>query len=185
MSAAKMDVAQSTEHMIASSSMNPIRLDSKDHFLQQNSTGTSIEDDSTAGDIVANNLANQLASQFARYELTQPPPYYSTDNYTMQQSTSDVIDRSAHHDVEKVIEVSPNGRYARLNTLLGKGAYKIVYKGIDREEGYEVAWNIFSQVGAMNTMSFFGCFPSFLNLALPPFYFPFILNSQQPPTMES
>jgi hypothetical protein len=146
MSAAKMDVAQSTEHMIASSSMNPIRLDSKDHFLQQNSTGTSIEDD---GDIVANNLANQLASQFARYELTQPPPYYSSDNYTMQQSTSDVIDRSAHHDVEKVIEVSPNGRYARLNTLLGKGAYKIVYKGIDREEGYEVAWNIFSQVNTM------------------------------------
>ncbi|KAG0340195.1 hypothetical protein BG000_000447 [Podila horticola] len=25
----------------------------------------------------------------------------------------------------------------------GKGAYKIVYKGIDREEGYEVAWNCF------------------------------------------
>ncbi|KAF9181966.1 hypothetical protein BGZ51_005043, partial [Haplosporangium sp. Z 767] len=30
-----------------------------------------------------------------------------------------------------------------LNTVLGKGAYKIVYKGIDREEGYEVAWNCF------------------------------------------
>lgn len=25
--------------------------------------------------------------------------------------------------------------------MLGKGAYKVVYKGIDREEGYEVAWN--------------------------------------------
>ena len=22
-----------------------------------------------------------------------------------------------------------------------KGAYKVVYKGLDREEGYEVAWN--------------------------------------------
>ncbi|KAF9437342.1 hypothetical protein BGZ76_001108, partial [Entomortierella beljakovae] len=30
-----------------------------------------------------------------------------------------------------------------LSTVLGKGAYKIVYKGIDREEGYEVAWNCF------------------------------------------
>ncbi|KAF8981122.1 ATP binding, partial [Entomortierella lignicola] len=30
-----------------------------------------------------------------------------------------------------------------LNSVLGKGAYKIVYKGIDREEGYEVAWNCF------------------------------------------
>ncbi|KAI7860537.1 kinase-like domain-containing protein [Circinella umbellata] len=33
------------------------------------------------------------------------------------------------------------GRYLRLNTLLGKGAYKVVYKAIDRQEGYEVAWN--------------------------------------------
>ncbi|KAF9425925.1 hypothetical protein BGZ94_007098, partial [Podila epigama] len=52
------------------------------------------------------------------------------------------IDHSKH-DPEKVVEVSPNGRYAKLNSVLGKGAYKIVYKGIDREEGYEVAWNCF------------------------------------------
>ncbi|KAJ3190011.1 signal transducing kinase of the PAK [Gaertneriomyces sp. JEL0708] len=44
-------------------------------------------------------------------------------------------------DQERVIETSPNGRYAKLNQLLGKGAYKVVYKAIDREEGYEVAWN--------------------------------------------
>nr|KAJ3417671.1 ATP binding [Polyrhizophydium stewartii] len=47
-------------------------------------------------------------------------------------------DRSA---AERVIEESPNRRYAKLNQILGKGAYKIVFKAIDREEGYEVAWN--------------------------------------------
>lgn len=137
-----MDVAQSTDHMIPSSvpSIAAPRLDSKDHFLQQPSH-VSVDEDP---DKPANNLANQLASQFARYDLSQPPSYYGADNYTMQ--TNEVIDRSTYHDVEKVIEVSPNGRYARLNTLLGKGAFKIVYKGIDREEGYEVAWNVFSQV---------------------------------------
>ncbi|CAG8504725.1 6772_t:CDS:2, partial [Racocetra persica] len=40
-------------------------------------------------------------------------------------------------DQETVIEESPNCRYAKLNTILGKGAYKVVYKAIDREEGYE------------------------------------------------
>ncbi|KAF9355270.1 hypothetical protein BGX34_010564 [Mortierella sp. NVP85] len=57
-------------------------------------------------------------------------------------SLAEYIDHSKH-DPEKVVEVSPNGRYAKLNSVLGKGAYKIVYKGIDREEGYEVAWNCF------------------------------------------
>jgi WNK lysine deficient protein kinase len=54
---------------------------------------------------------------------------------------SEIIDQSRSRDAEKVVEISPNERYVRLNTLLGKGAYKIVYKAIDREEGYEVAWN--------------------------------------------
>ncbi|KAJ3295889.1 signal transducing kinase of the PAK [Borealophlyctis nickersoniae] len=45
------------------------------------------------------------------------------------------------HDTERVLESSPNNRYAKLNQILGKGAYKVVYKAIDREEGYEVAWN--------------------------------------------
>ncbi|KAI8929859.1 kinase-like domain-containing protein [Entophlyctis helioformis] len=48
------------------------------------------------------------------------------------------VDRS---DTERVVEESPNRRYAKLNQILGKGAYKVVYKAIDREEGYEVAWN--------------------------------------------
>ncbi|KAI8992017.1 kinase-like domain-containing protein [Mycotypha africana] len=45
-------------------------------------------------------------------------------------------------DTERVLELSNNGRYAKLNTFLGKGAFKCVYKAIDREEGYEVAWNV-------------------------------------------
>ncbi|KAJ2964568.1 hypothetical protein NQZ79_g451 [Umbelopsis isabellina] len=77
-------------------------------------------------------LTRQLAAQYP-------------DNYVSQypsSSSNDVIDRSSQHDTEKVVEVSPNGRYARLNTVLGKGAYKIVYKSIDRDEGYEIAWNV-------------------------------------------
>ncbi|KAI9028292.1 kinase-like domain-containing protein [Phycomyces nitens] len=50
---------------------------------------------------------------------------------------------------EHVVAVSPNLRYGRLNTLLGKGAFKVVHKAIDREEGYEVAWNVL-QIGQEN-----------------------------------
>lgn len=35
----------------------------------------------------------------------------------------------------------PNSRYGKLNIILGKGAYKVVWKAIDREDGIEVAWN--------------------------------------------
>ncbi|KAI1317083.1 ATP binding [Mortierella claussenii] len=67
---------------------------------------------------------------------------HEEDHERNYSSFSEYIDHSKH-DPEKVVEVSPNGRYAKLNSVLGKGAYKIVYKGIDREEGYEVAWNCF------------------------------------------
>ncbi|KAI8148281.1 kinase-like domain-containing protein [Fennellomyces sp. T-0311] len=79
-------------------------------------------------------------------------------NYPTKRSLGDgrqneIIDHSKSHDTEKVVEVSPDsGRYLRLNTLLGKGAYKVVYKAIDREEGYEVAWNSMQSMNNMNKL---------------------------------
>lgn len=40
-----------------------------------------------------------------------------------------------------VIEVSPKGRYKCYNDILGRGAYKIVYRAYDTHNGIEVAWN--------------------------------------------
>lgn len=43
---------------------------------------------------------------------------------------------------ERILEYGgPNNRYGKLNVILGKGAYKVVWKAIDLEEGIEVAWN--------------------------------------------
>ncbi|KAF7683687.1 Serine/threonine-protein kinase pkpA [Astathelohania contejeani] len=39
-----------------------------------------------------------------------------------------------------IVEISPGGRYTRLNNSLGIGSYKKVFKAIDVEEGIEVAW---------------------------------------------
>lgn len=38
-------------------------------------------------------------------------------------------------------EVDPTGRYMRYNVILGRGAFKTVYKAFDEVEGIEVAWN--------------------------------------------
>ncbi|KAI9483984.1 MAG: kinase-like domain-containing protein [Benjaminiella poitrasii] len=54
----------------------------------------------------------------------------------------DLIDRSNVNQLERVLEWAPNKRYGRLNTLLGKGAFKVVHKAMDFDEGYEVAWNV-------------------------------------------
>ncbi|KAI8901622.1 kinase-like domain-containing protein [Globomyces pollinis-pini] len=62
-------------------------------------------------------------------------------DYDQVQNQNILLDQNDRTDSDKVIEESPNKRYARMNHVLGKGAYKIVYKAIDREEGYEVAWN--------------------------------------------
>ncbi|XP_052175138.1 probable serine/threonine-protein kinase WNK3 [Diospyros lotus] len=39
------------------------------------------------------------------------------------------------------VEVDPSGRYGRYKEILGKGAFKKVYRAFDELEGIEVAWN--------------------------------------------
>lgn len=39
------------------------------------------------------------------------------------------------------VERDPRGRYVRYNEILGKGAFKTVYRAFDRLDGIEVAWN--------------------------------------------
>lgn len=105
--------------------------DSIDSGVYSPSTETAPKN-TTASSI---SLVRQLAAQFPEYERT--PLMEPFGGVWMNPNTE--IDRS---DVERIIEVSNNGRFAKLNTFLGKGAFKVVYKAIDREEGYEVAWNV-------------------------------------------
>ncbi|KAI4355269.1 hypothetical protein L6164_004059 [Bauhinia variegata] len=42
---------------------------------------------------------------------------------------------------EDCVEKDPTGRYLRYNEILGKGAFKTVYRGFDAVDGIEVAWN--------------------------------------------
>jgi len=42
------------------------------------------------------------------------------------------------------VQKDPTGRYIRYNDVLGRGAFKTVYKAFDEVEGIEVAWNLMS-----------------------------------------
>eukprot|EP00268_Persea_americana_P015859 TRINITY_DN17490_c0_g1_i1.p1 TRINITY_DN17490_c0_g1~~TRINITY_DN17490_c0_g1_i1.p1 ORF type:complete len:665 (-),score=116.71 TRINITY_DN17490_c0_g1_i1:1858-3852(-) len=39
------------------------------------------------------------------------------------------------------VEMDPTGRYIRYNEVLGRGAFKTVYKAFDEIDGIEIAWN--------------------------------------------
>ncbi|CAI8607704.1 unnamed protein product [Vicia faba] len=42
---------------------------------------------------------------------------------------------------EDFVEKDPSGRYIRYNEILGRGAFKTVYRAFDEVDGIEVAWN--------------------------------------------
>jgi serine/threonine protein kinase len=75
-------------------------------------------------------------------------PLQSPTGNEGEQAVSDEFDSSSRggniHEQERIIEYGGGSasQYAKLNTILGRGAYKTVWKGLDREEGIEVAWNI-------------------------------------------
>lgn len=41
----------------------------------------------------------------------------------------------------RVTDISPTGKYVRYAEVIGRGSYKIVHRGFDRERGIEVAWS--------------------------------------------
>lgn len=66
--------------------------------------------------------------------------FENTEGTSLTSISIRAIDTSKEDD-ESSPEYSPNGRYRKLNILLGSGTFKNVYKAIDEEEGKEVAWN--------------------------------------------
>ncbi|GAB2296164.1 Serine/threonine-protein kinase wnk8, variant 4 [Dionaea muscipula] len=61
----------------------------------------------------------------------------------MSSITSDLMFLKMKMDCDDldVAERDPSGRYVRYNEILGKGAFKTVYKAFDEVNGIEVAWN--------------------------------------------
>ncbi len=43
-------------------------------------------------------------------------------------------------DAEKAINTSPEGRFLKFDTEIGRGSFKTVFKGLDTETGVQVAW---------------------------------------------
>ena len=70
------------------------------------------------------------------------------DEESQNESDDEDEDEDEDEDAEdeeeedqKMAEESPKGRFKRFHEELGRGAYKVVFKGVDLETGLEVAWN--------------------------------------------
>lgn len=95
-------------------------------------------------------ISNGPASAASSAHVALSPlhsPAAPSQNETISITETDDFDASSRgghlQEQERIIEYAgPNSQYAKLNTILGRGAYKVVWKGLDREEGIEVAWNI-------------------------------------------
>lgn len=131
MSSLAMDRSLHDAHLLKSKSE-----DSIDSGVYSPST---IEEEDNANTTSSLSLVRQLAAQFPEYERQ---PHMEPFGGVWMNPNTEIDERANKSDTERVIEVSNNGRFAKLNTFLGKGAFKVVYKAIDREEGYEVAWNV-------------------------------------------
>ena len=94
------------------------------------------------------NLPKNCAQNQDVVSNSGPSSAYS--NNGNNSSPTPVDSTGKNTDDEKIIQISPNGVYAKVNNciylflvkyILGKGSCKVVWKAINREEGVEVAWN--------------------------------------------
>ncbi|KAH1085547.1 hypothetical protein AAZX31_07G052000 [Glycine max] len=60
--------------------------------------------------------------------------------------------REPHDFEDDFVEKDPTGRYIRNNEILGRGAFKTVYRGFDEVDGIEVAWNQVKIDGLMHSV---------------------------------
>ncbi|OIT02174.1 PREDICTED: probable serine/threonine-protein kinase WNK3 isoform X1 [Nicotiana attenuata] len=59
----------------------------------------------------------------------------------MQQDSASEQEPDDSESEPEFVELDPSGRYGRYKEVLGKGAFKKVYRAFDELEGIEVAWN--------------------------------------------
>ena len=56
-------------------------------------------------------------------------------------SSGESEEDAAQNAEDEIVQSSKNGTYNRYRKELGRGAYKIVYRGLNTDTGREVAWN--------------------------------------------
>lgn len=73
------------------------------------------------------------------------------DSFSDLGDNPELEDDEEDEDEDDFAEISPGGRYSRVSSsltqfheLFGQGAFKNVYKAVDKETGCEVAWSTIS-----------------------------------------
>ncbi|KAJ3223880.1 hypothetical protein HDU81_008843 [Chytriomyces hyalinus] len=108
--------------------------------MEQSTTGPSqAMASSTSASSSSASAMPTAASEPPDAPKTVNPTQTPTPALSATNSNAPVDDEEDEEN--RIVESDPTGRFARYNVLLGKGAYKEVYKAFDEDEGVEVAWN--------------------------------------------
>ena len=93
----------------------------------------------------SSNLAKEKSTEESkdRRQVSKDLKSPSSEEETSEEEEEEEEEVSqTDEDKYSIVEVSPKGRFKRFNDMLGSGAYKEVFRGIDEDTGREIAWNV-------------------------------------------
>ena len=83
----------------------------------------------------------------AQVEVAAPPPPKVEEEKRVDKEKNDGEEKEKDekenvslNDEMKAVEVSPQGKYLKFPREVGRGSFKTVFRGVDTEDGIDVAW---------------------------------------------
>lgn len=113
---------------------------SSDKEVDSNSRKVPPEKTKNSSHLIKEKNAEESKYSYQDQNNTKAPS--SNDDGSEEDEEEEEEVSQTDEDKYSIVEVSPKGRFKRFNDLLGSGAYKEVYRGIDEDTGREIAWNV-------------------------------------------
>lgn len=123
--------------------LNPIIIDSQNIGQNDSSNGIDIGNTGTGNSNTSESNSCNSSDGYAYVVDNRKPTSTARVISTITPVTSPIKNfvKKKQQKEQQIIKKSPLERYVCYNDIIGRGAYKVVYRGYDTHLGIEVAWN--------------------------------------------